>query len=205
METSHPEGTLSAGSREGARTIFFMGKPGSGKGTQAKLLSEKTGWPIIGTSGGLRDVVALGGGASRKLQETMDKGQLTPYWLAAYVYLKSILPFREDQGVIFDGGNRTVGESQIILDSLLWLDRPFKIFYLETSDKEVQSRIALRLEKGGRTDDRPEALDQRLKHYYELTDKAALFYRNKGLLTEVNGEGAPEDIAANIRSILNIT
>src|SRR3989344_5860972 len=106
------------------RTIFFIGKPGCGKGTQAKLLSEKTGWPVIGTSNGLREIIAEDGAVGHKLKETMDAGLLTPYWLASYVYLQYIFSVPENRSVIFDGANRTLPEAEIAIVSLAWPRRP---------------------------------------------------------------------------------
>lgn len=186
------------------RTIFFIGKPGSGKGTQAKLLSEKTGWPVIGTSNGMRTIIAEGGVVGHKLKETMDAGVLTPSWLASYVYLKSLFSVPENQSVIFDGANRTLPEAQLVVDSLKWLQRPFSILHLHTSDEEIRGRIALRKDKEGRKDDHEHVVEKRIKEYYDLTDKVVEFYRTEGLLTDIQGEGAPEAIAAEINAALKL-
>ncbi len=183
-------------------TIFFIGKPGCGKGTQAKLLSEKTGWPVIGTSGGLREIVAEGGAVGHKLKETMDAGILTPFWLAGYVYLKSIFSVPENGSVIFDGANRTLPEAEMVMSSLVWLGRPFTIFHLQTSDEEIRKRIALRKEKEGRSDDH--AIDKRLEEYYAYTDTVIEFYRKEGILIEINGERSREAIAEDVRAKLAI-
>lgn len=183
-------------------TIFFIGKPGSGKGTQAKILSEKTGWPVVGTSNGMREIIAEDGAAGEKLKETMDAGILTPYWLANHVYLKSLFAIPKDGSVIFDGANRTLPEAEIVIDSLQWLGRPFHIFHLHTSDEEVHARIALRRERENRKDDH--AVHERLKEYYDLTDKVVEFYRTKNLLIEIQGEGTPERIAADISAALKL-
>ncbi len=183
-------------------TIFFIGKPGSGKGTQAQLLSDTTGWPVISTSNGLREIVAGGGDAGHTLKESMDSGFLTPHWLASFVYLKSIFSVPEDGSVIFDGANRTLPEAKIVIDSLKWLDRPFTILHLQASDEEVCARVALRKEKEGRKDDH--AMQQRLKEYYDLTEEVIQFYRAQGLLIDINGEGAPEAIAQEVREALKL-
>lgn len=183
-------------------TIFLVGKPGSGKGTQARILGEKTGWPIVGTSGGLRELVAGGGAVGQKIHETMDSGALMPYWMASYVYMKNIFTLPPDGSVIFDGTSRTLPEAEIVLESLLWLERPFHIFHLHTRDEEVKARIELRKEKEARADDHK--FDKRLEEYYALTEPAISYFRDKGVLTEVHGEGTPEDIAKEIQGILKI-
>ena len=182
--------------------VFFIGKPGCGKGTQAQLLSEVTGWPVVGTSSGLREIVAAGGAVGRKLKETMDAGLLTPYWFAAYVYLKILFSIPEGGNVIFDGTSRTLPEAEIVTESLKWLGRPFHIFYLHVPDEEVQKRISLRKEKEDRRDDH--VVDKRLEEYYASTEKAIALYRKTGILTEIDGHRPREVIAAEVRGILKM-
>jgi adenylate kinase len=184
--------------------IFFIGKPGCGKGTQAELLSKTTGWPVVGTSNGLREIVATGTSAGHKLKETMDSGELTPYWIASYVYLKTLFTIPDDSTVIFDGTSRTLAETKIVADSLKWIGRPFRIFHLTVPDEEVHGRIALRREEGGRVDDHPEAVARRLSAYYEETDASINYLRDQGFLTEIDGHRTREAIAAEVKSILKI-
>lgn len=184
--------------------VFFIGKPGSGKGTQAELLAQATGWPVVGTSGGLREIVATGGSAGHKLKEVMDAGILTPYWVASYVYLKTLFNIPESENVIFDGTSRTVPEAEIVAESLTWLGRPFFIFHLGVPDDEVHTRIALRRETGSRPDDHAHIVHKRLEEYYSSTEGAIDYLRQAGLLTEIDGHRPIEVIAAEVRSILKI-
>ena len=186
----------------GKPIVFFIGKPGSGKGTQAELLSKATGWPVVGTSGGLREIVNTGTAAGLKLKETMDSGLLTPYWMASYVYLKNIFSISDDGNVIFDGTSRTVPETEIVIESLKWLDRPYRIFYLHVPDEEVHTRINLRKEKEARKDDG--VVHKRLEEYYASTEGAIGLLREAGMLTEIDGHRPPEVIAAEVKSILKI-
>ncbi len=182
--------------------VFFIGKPGSGKGTQAEALAKVTGWPVFGTSAGLREIVATGSAAGHKLQETMDAGILTPYWVASHVYLKKLFSIPDDGGLIFDGTSRTRPEAEIVYDSLVWLGRPYTIFHLNTPDEEVKKRIELRKETSQRKDDH--AFDTRLEEYYASTEPGIAYLRDKGALTEIDGHRPIEEIAAEVRKILGI-
>ena len=184
--------------------IFFIGKPGSGKGTQAKLLSDATGWPVFGTSSGLREIVATDTTAGRKIKEIMDSGELAPYWIIQYVYLKVFFNISDDETVIFDGTSRTLPETKIVADSLKWLGRPFYIFHLTVPDEEVRQRTAFRRGKESRADDNPDALATRLKAYYDDTDSAIGYLRDAGMLTDIDGYRPPEVIAAEVRGILKV-
>lgn len=185
------------------RAIFFVGKPGSGKGTQAALLAGATGWPIASMSGGLRAIAARGGTIAEKLRETMDAGLLTPHWMASFVYLSSIIAAPKKGGIIFDGTSRTLPEAKLILESLRWIGLPFTILYLSVSDNTVRARIELRKKEEARADDH--TLDTRLATYDAETASAIDYYRGAGVLTEIDGEPAPEIIAARIREVLKIS
>ena len=184
--------------------VFFIGKPGSGKGTQADLLAKVTGWPVVGSSGGLRELVATGGTVAHKLKETMDSGALVPYWVVSYIYLKTLFAIPEDSTVIFDGTSRTAPEAEVVAESLKWIGRPFYIFHLTVPDEEVHARIALRKEIGGRADDHPEVVANRLKAYYDSTDGAISYLRDQGMLTEIDGHRSIEVIAEEVKGILGL-
>jgi adenylate kinase len=184
------------------RTIFFIGKPGCGKGTQAKLLSEKTGWQVISSGNQFRAIAAEDTPVGRKVKSEIDFGHLSPHWFAMYLYLKALFSISADEGVIFDGFNRKVPEAELAIDSLKWLERPFTILDIHVSDEEVQKRLAKRKDIEGRADDN--AVDERLKEYALFTEPAIEVFRKAGTLLEINGEQTPEAIAADIRTALKI-
>lgn len=183
-------------------TIFFIGKPGCGKGTQAKLLSEKTGWQVLSSGSQFRVIAAEDTPVGRKVKSEIDVGFLSPHWFAMYLYLKALFSLRDGESVIFDGFNRKVPEAELVIDSLKWLNRPFSILEIRVSDEEVQKRLALRKEVQGRADD--SAVDQRLEEYREYTEPAIQKFREAGTLIEINGEQTPEAIAVDVRAALGI-
>ena len=184
----------------GPRTVVFIGKPGCGKGTQAKLLSEKTGWQIISAGKQFRAIAAEDTPVGHKVKVENDAGMLQPHWLAMYLYLKSLFALPEGADVIFDGFNRKVLEAELIIDSLKWLGRPFSIINIAVSDDTVRRRLAGRKDVEGRADD--SAVEERLKEYREYTEPALALFREAGVLIEVDGEKAPEAIAEDIREKL---
>lgn len=184
------------------RTIFLIGKPGCGKGDQAKLLSEKTGWKVVTPGEQFRAMSAEDTPVGRKVKSVNDAGLLQPHWLAEYLFLKNLFLLSEEEGVIFDGFSRKVPEAEIVIDSLTWLNRPFSVLYLHVSDDEILRRIALRKDIEGRVDDT--VVDERLKEYREHTEPVVEMFRSKGMLIEIDGERSREAIAEDIRKVLNI-
>jgi adenylate kinase len=184
------------------RTIFFIGKPGCGKGTQAKLLSAKTGWKVISSGDQFRSIATEATPVGRKVKSEIDAGFLSPHWFAMYLYLKALFSIHDNENVIFDGFNRKVPEAELAIDSLKWLERPFTILDIHVSDEEVQKRLAKRKGIEGRADD--SAVDERLKEYQTYTEPAIEKFRAAGMLIEINGEQTPEEIATDINAALNI-
>lgn len=184
------------------KTIFLIGKPGCGKGTQAKLLSDETGWQIFSAGKLFREIAQEDTPVGHKVKAENDVGNLQPHWFAMYLYLKSLFSLAEDAGVIFDGFNRKVHEAELVVDSLKWLGRPFVILNLTISDEEMRKRLALRKEVEKRVDD--SALDERMKEYHEHTEPAIEIFRKAGALIEINGEQTPEAIAIDINKALGI-
>lgn len=199
-EGAHPKGTSNAADREGAHTIFFIGKPGCGKGTQAKLLSERTGWAVISAGQQFRAIAALDTGVGHKIKSEIEAGLLAPHWFAMYLFQKALFALPDDASAIFDGFNRKLPEAELILESLSWLMRPFSIFDIRISDEEVHRRLAGRKEAEGRQDDT--VVGERLKEYYAHTEAAVETFRRAGVLIDIQGEQPPEQVAADIYAAL---
>lgn len=184
------------------RTIFFIGKPGCGKGTQAKLLSEKTGWRVMSASGALRAMTALDTPVGRKMKSQMDAGLLMPAWVPTYLFLKEVFSLPDGASIILDGFNRKIHEAALIKEALAWLERPFSVIYLRVSDDTIRRRLSLRKNIEARADD--SAVEERLKEYYAHTEPVVEVFRKAGAIIELNGEQTTEEIAAGINAALGI-
>lgn len=184
------------------QTIFFIGKPGCGKGTQAKLLSEATGWTIFGSGQEFRKIAQEPSAVGSKVKQEIDAGLLSPPWFAMYLYQKALFSVGEGESVIFDGFNRKVPEAELIVDSLAWLGRSFQVVNVVISDEEAMKRIALRKLESDRVDD--QFVPERLKEYNKFTKDAIEIFRKAGTLIEVDGERSREAIAEEVRKVLNI-
>ena len=184
------------------RTVFFVGKPGCGKGTQAKLLGTHTGWPVFGSGQEFRKIAAEDTVVGRKVKEEIDAGMLSPPWFAMYLYQKALFSLPIDSSVIFDGFNRKVPEAQLIIESLKWIERPFQVVNIVISDDEVMKRIAVRKLNSDRIDDH--FVPERLKEYERHTVGAIELFRASGVLIEVDGEQPPEKVAADILAALKL-
>ena len=182
------------------QTVFFVGKPGCGKGTQAKLLGDATGWPIFSSGALFRALEAEDTPVGRKLKVENEAGMLSPHWFAMYLYLKSLFSITDEQSAIFDGFNRKVAEAELNIASLAWLGRPFKVINIVIGDDAVRERLMKRKETSGRADD--SAVEERIKEYYEHTIGALALFRDAGALINIDGERPVEAIAVDIKKAL---
>jgi adenylate kinase len=182
------------------RTIFFIGKPGCGKGTQARILSEKTGWSVLASGDQFREIAKEDSSVGRKVKLEMDQGLLAPPWFAMYIYLKSLFSVHEDTSIIFDGFNRKEDEARLIIDSLAWLNRTFSVIEISVSDEEIMKRLEGRKAVQGRADDH--YVEKRIEEYNTYTTKSLKIFEDSGTLIRIDGQQTPEQVAADIQKAL---
>ncbi len=184
------------------RTILFIGKPGSGKGTQAKLLSEKTNWPVMASGDAFRAIAKEDSAVGHRVKTEMEQGLLMPEWFAMYLFQKSVFSLPETSGVIFDGFGRKLPEAQMVASVLSWLGRKLEVLHVNVSDEHILDRIQKRQGIEGRADDANIA--KRLDEFREHTGPSIEFFRSLGVVTDIDGEPSVEAIHADILNKLGI-
>ena len=184
-------------------TIFFLGKPGCGKGTQAKKLSERTHWTVLSAGTQFRKIAAEDSPVGRKIKSEIDAGILAPHWFAMYLYQKALFSVPDGQSVIFDGFNRKPEEARLVVDSLKWLGRTFSVINLVISDALVRERVEIRSHSEKRGDE--QSVETRLEEYNTYTEKAIAIFREEGTLIDIDGAQDPEVVAKRVAEALSIT
>jgi adenylate kinase len=183
--------------------IVFLGPPGSGKGTQAKLLANRLGVPAVSTGDMLRDAVRRETDLGRRAKAIMEAGELVPDDVVIGLIRERVGRTDADRGFILDGFPRTVEQARA-LDRLLEdggapIDA---VVNLAVPEATLLERLLGRAEQEGRSDDRPETIRERLRVYGEKNDPLVAFYESAGLLTRVDGLGSIDDVAARIDRVL---
>lgn len=184
--------------------IVFYGPEGSGKGTQAKLLAQKLGLPIL-TSGDLvRDAAATDEGV---IGDTCRKALSDGRYVAdseMFVLWKRRLKQKDVlAGWIMDGFPRNIDQAKFLDEKAkkygYQVDR---VMYLKLSREESVRRLTARarpLHPGSRElHDSPERIQKRLSVYYENEQPVLDYFRHKGILVEINGEQPPEQVYQDI-------
>ena len=189
--------------------LIFLGPPGAGKGTQAKLLTEKYGIPQLSTGDMLRAAVAAGTDVGKRAKAVMDAGQLV-----SDAIVNEIVSDRVDspdcaKGFILDGYPRTVPQAEaldrILAGKGIALDAVIELKVDEDAlVKRMENRVAETIAAGGtvRSDDNPEAFKRRLTEYREKTAPLSNYYASTGKLQTVDGMANVDKVTAEIDGIL---
>lgn len=186
--------------------LVLFGPPGAGKGTQAKILTEKRHLPQLSTGDMLRAAIAAGTPLGLASKALMDKGALVPDETVI-----GIIAERYDQpdcarGAVFDGFPRTIAQAEA-LDRML-AERGRKIdlvLELKVDDAALLARVESRIAAGGpvRADDNPETLRKRLEVYYKSTAPLLGYYGGQGKLKSLDGMAPIGEVTAQIAAILD--
>lgn len=184
-------------------TVVLMGLPGSGKGTQAKVLAEREGYKHFSTGDIFKELRNGEGPLSAHVKSAYDAGKLLPDWFATYLFADVMLKLPQDGGVVCDGYPRSVGQAEVFDNTMTWLSRPYKVLYLEVSKEEALRRQISRAEVEHRPDSQtPEQIEARFEEYKRNTEPVLEFFREKGLLVTLDGEKTPDEVSLLIQEAI---
>ncbi len=184
--------------------IVFLGPPGSGKGTQAKLLAERLGVPTISTGEILREAVRHKTALGQKAQEVMERGDLVSDDLILALIEERIGHLDARGGFILDGFPRTIEQARAFDTTLAGVGESLSAaINFSVPPDQLTQRMLSRGKSEGRADDRPETIRERLRVYRDKTEPLVEFYRERDILADVDGVGSVADVAQRIDEALS--
>jgi adenylate kinase len=212
--------------------IVLLGKPGSGKGTQAKRISRDEDIPAISTGDLIRSAIADGTELGQRFKSYTEKGKLVPDELVLAMVEERLEKPDCSGGFLLDGFPRTVPQATALEEYLTERGTPMHAaVYIIVPDEELVGRAVGRrycTECGAtyhvefapptdsdtcdncghaplqqRSDDREEVVRARLSEYQEKTAPLVDFYGKRGLLVQVDGVGSPADVEERIETLLH--
>jgi adenylate kinase len=179
--------------------LVFIGPPGAGKGTQSQRLLQLLGVPHLSTGDMLRAAFRDGTELGLEANRYISQGLLVPDDLILHMVEQRLGQPDCAGGALFDGFPRTLRQARALDDDLQARGTPLNAaLELKVSDEEVLRRVAGR----GRHDDQPRLLAQRLNAFREQTRPVLEYYRQRGLLEEINGSGSPDEVFDRIKDAL---
>lgn len=210
--------------------IVLLGAPGSGKGTQAKLLVEKYKIPQMSTGDLLRAEVAAGTDLGKRAKAAMDAGQLVTDDVVLGMIQARLAKPDAKSGFILDGFPRNIPQAQSLDAMLARLGQPLQLALLVDVDTDVllkrltgrrtcgscgaiyniyfsSPKTANKCDKCGaalqhRSDDNEQTVANRLKVYQQQTAPLVNYYKAQGKLRTVRGVGAVSAIFKNVTDII---
>jgi adenylate kinase len=184
--------------------ILMLGPQGSGKGTQAKLISAQYGIPHIATGDMLREAIANGTELGREVEPILERGDLVPDHLMISLIRERLMRKDTGEGFVLDGFPRTMAQAEALDAMLREIGRELTIvFELQLSDDECLARLLRRAQLEGRTDDTPEVVRHRLKLYHQETEPLIEHYRATGNLVGIHAERSIPEVFSEIQAALD--
>jgi adenylate kinase len=185
--------------------FLIFGPPGSGKGTQSELLSEKYNLVHLSTGDMLREEIASGTSLGQRVESIMSKGELVPDEVVIEMIGSRIEANTGASGFLFDGFPRTVEQARALDEMLAQKSTPVAtMLVLEVEHDELVKRLLNRAEVSGRTDDMDQdIIKNRIAVYSEKTAPVASYYNNKGTFDSVPGMGDISDIFARLCKVVD--
>ncbi len=208
--------------------IIMLGAPGAGKGTQAKMISEKYDIPHISTGDIFRANIKNGTELGKKAKSYMDQGLLVPDELVVDLVVDRVNKDDCVKGYILDGFPRTIPQAEA-LDAALGEDKIDYAIDIEVPDENIITRMSGRRACVGcgatyhivynptktegicdacgeklilRDDDKPETVQKRLDVYHEQTQPLIDYYKKAGCLVEMDGTVDIQVVFDNIIKVL---
>ncbi len=211
--------------------VVFLGAPGVGKGTQADLVAAKVGRPKISTGDILREAVRNQTPLGLEAKACMDQGKLVPDEVVIGIVREKLAEPSCARGFLLDGFPRTVPQAEQLgqilsgqgskLDVVINVEVPRDevvrrltgrrscskcqaVYHLEFAPPKREGRCdRCSSELVQRSDDTKETVEARLTVYGKQTAPLISFYRDRGVLADIDGLGAVEDVHKRIMTLLS--
>lgn len=212
------------------RAVIFLGPPGAGKGTQAKQIAGSYGVPHLSTGDMFREHVSRGTPLGLRAKPIMERGELVPDDLVLSMVEDRISRPDTANGFILDGFPRTVPQAEK-LDGILrrrFKTEPLVVHFVVDKNQLMRRltgrrvcgiggeiyniydhppKVPGRCDRDGgeltqRPDDREEVIAERLAAYERQTRPLVDYYRQQGVLKDVDGMAAPEAVTKNVLGLL---
>jgi len=183
--------------------ILILGAPGSGKGTQGKILAERLGLPKITTGDLIRQAMQDGTPLGLEAKKYYDEGKLVPDSIVLNMIKEELVRPEAKDGAILDGFPRTAAQAELVDRTLGERGQRLNhILLLDVTEEELVRRLRARAQVEGRTDDSPEAVATRLQVYQRDTAPLIAHYAQRGIVHRVPGTGTVDEIAGEIKRII---
>ena len=213
------------------KCIVLLGPPGAGKGTQAQLVAAKLGLVHISSGDLFREHLRNNSELGQQARSYIDRGELVPDDLTISMVRERLSLEDCQSGALLDGFPRTPAQAEVLADVLEDLDGEVSsVPYISVSTEVLIARLSGRWtckaaghiyhelhnppKKAGicdydgselyqREDDKVDTVKRRIQVYLDQTEPLIKYYRDRGLLVEVEGDQPKNEVTASLLMALN--
>jgi adenylate kinase len=183
--------------------LLVLGPQGSGKGTQAKRISEAHGIPHVSTGDMFRAAALAGTPLGRQVAPILASGELVPDALTVALIRARLGEEDALRGFVLDGFPRNLQQAEALDEMLADIGRNIDtVLFFDVSDELAAARTRGRAAAEGRADDSPEVVARRLAIYHEQTEPVVGRYRAAGVLVPLRAERSVDEVSAEIAEVL---
>jgi adenylate kinase len=211
--------------------LVMLGAPGAGKGTQAKQLSDKLNLPHISSGDLFRENIKNETTLGKLASSYINKGELVPDDVTIGMVRERLSQPDAASGAVLDGFPRTAAQAKALDEMLRGMGRKLALVpYIQVPEEELVTRLSGRWicpecghiyhskfsppEAAGkcdvdgtdlyqREDDKPETVKNRIQVYLEQTAPLIRYYRENGLLVEINGDQPIKQVHLNLLEVIS--
>jgi len=210
--------------------IILLGPPGSGKGTQAAIISKSLSIPSLSTSAILAEVIKNGGDLGQELKRYMSSGRLVPSSLVNEMIATTLAKAEYSSGCILDGYPRNIDQAEFldirfpkINPQVVYFDISYDVLVSRVNGRfvcascgAIYNKFAFNTKIEGvcdvcnsrdfniRDDDKLEVLQKRWEVYIEETKPLLEYYKNKGCLLSIDATLEKTEITNNLLKLLKL-
>lgn len=217
---------------EDSMNLILLGLPGAGKGTQAARITKKYDLPHISTGDMFRAAMKNETELGKEAKKYMDAGDLVPDQVTNGIVEERLDEDDAQAGFLLDGYPRTINQAQALekmlddkgrsLDTVLYIQVDKEILLERLTGRFICSncgatyhKINKQPEKEGvcdvcgstdfyqRDDDKPETVKRRIQVNEDQTNDLVDFYKDRGIVARVDGQGDPNDVFEDVKKILD--
>ncbi|XP_046330687.2 uncharacterized protein LOC124114162 [Haliotis rufescens] len=186
---------------QNTKVVFVVGGPGSGKGTQCAKIVEKYGFTHLSSGDLLRAEVASGSDRGKRLNETMEKGDLVSLDEVLLLLKEAMLAkAASSKGFLIDGYPRELDQGKRFESEVAPAEF---VLYFEVADETMTARLLDRAKTSGRVDDNEETIKKRLKTFHDVTTPVVDYYQSQGKVKKVAAEVGPDVVFKEVEKIFD--
>ena len=174
--------------------LLFLGAPGAGKGTQAKLLCKTYSYLHLSTGELLRKEIEMNSVLGGQVKDVINRGELVSDELVLKIVRRNL--DKVNKGWILDGYPRNLSQASSLNEVLTEINQPLEVvFYLDIPEEVLINRLLLR----GRKDDTEETIKTRVNIYKKTTEPLIQYFKDRSLLEYIDADRDLKTISSDIK------